>query len=94
MERYSCGLILAHYITNKTKPAATSATSATFETENSETVFESRKVAKIAEPYSSKNIILICYSPSGLAYEIKATSAEHAEFLQRKNPKPTKEISQ
>ncbi len=32
-------------------------------------------------------ITVLCYSPSGLAYEIETQNQEHAEFLKRMNPK-------
>jgi len=32
--------------------------------------------------------LVTCYSPSGLVYEVEATSPEHAEWLLRMNPKP------
>jgi len=36
----------------------------------------------------SNNAFVICYTPNGQAFNVQATSPEHAEFLQRMNPKP------
>lgn len=33
--------------------------------------------------------LVICYTPNGNPIEVPATSAEHAAWLQRMNPKPT-----
>ncbi len=35
-------------------------------------------------------ITVLCYSPSGLCYEIQASSPGHAEWLQKMNPKLNK----
>ena len=35
-------------------------------------------------------VIVVCYSPSDLAYEVKATSPEYGDFLRRMNPPPAK----
>jgi len=32
--------------------------------------------------------LVTCYSPSGLVYEVEASSPEHAAWLLRMNPKP------
>ena len=68
----------------KTEPLATPAT---LEMKNSKKVSESRKVAKVAEHREHKPIIVICYSPSGLVYEIETTSPEHAAWLVKMNLK-------
>jgi len=40
-------------------------------------------------------VIVVCYSPSGLSYEVEASSPERAYFLRRMNPPPanTRNIS-
>lgn len=45
------------------------------------------KIAEIAAPLSSKNLIVKCYSPSDLCYEVAARNQVHADFLIRMNPR-------
>ena len=53
-------------------------------TENQRDFLKSHKAEIIGE---LKSLLVLCYSPSGLAYEIEAQNLEHAEFLRRMNPK-------
>jgi hypothetical protein len=46
---------------------------------------KSHKAEIVAE---LKAVIVLCYSPSGLAYEVEASSYDHADFLRRMNPPP------
>jgi hypothetical protein len=73
---------------NTHTPLATFATPATFWEKNSKTEGENRRIAKIAEGEEQRTIIVLCYSLSGLAYEVEATSSEHAAWLLKMNPKP------
>ncbi|RIZ70581.1 MAG: hypothetical protein D0528_01145 [Methylococcales bacterium] len=34
-----------------------------------------------------KSLLVTCYSPSGLVYEIEAQNLEHAQWLKKMNPK-------
>lgn len=91
---------------NLLTPSATSATSATQEGQSSKVArvadtlsektidlgFEISKLAGLAE--GKNQIFVICYSPSGRIYEVKARDQDHAEFLKRMNPPPmNKELS-
>ena len=37
-------------------------------------------------------VTVICYTPRGSAYEVEATSAEHATWLSKMNPKHTQAV--
>ena len=74
---------------NKTETLANFANPANWAPENSKTETPISKLAGLAEGEEHKTIIVTCYSPSGLTYEVEATSSGHAEFLERMNPNRT-----
>ncbi len=53
-------------------------------TENQRDFLKSHKAEIIGE---LKSLLVLCYSPSGLCYEIEAQDQDHAEWLQKMNPK-------
>jgi hypothetical protein len=70
----------------------TVATIATQETETPPTVAKVASVT-VANPQEVKNeaLLVVCYTPAGNSMTVQARDAEHAEWLQRMNPKPTAE---
>jgi len=69
----------------------TAATSATQDTEIPATVAKvaSVTVANLSEPKKTP-LSVVCYTPAGNPMTVQARDADHAEWLQRMNPKPKK----
>ena len=72
---------------DKIIPLANSANPANYEPESSkDSPPLISKLAELAESDDQKTIVVICYNPLGVAFEIEATSTEHAKLLIRMNP--------
>ena len=79
----------------ETNLLANPANPANYEPENTKTAPLISKLAELAAPFDSESIVksslmVTCYTPNGNPIQVEAKDAEHAEFLRRMNPGPSK----